>query len=394
MNRWHVFALTCIALTASESPAQWPRHTIDNTSRGADGVRLADINGDGFQDVVTGWEEGGVVRVYVHPGPAHVREPWPRQTVGKAPSPEDAFAVDLDDDGRLEVVSCHEGQKRSVIFHTQSNSGDWISQPIDSTVGASQWMYGFGMQIDGQHGLDLVVGSKGSRDGTIAWLESPRDPRQTAAWKRHDIGPAHWIMSLEPVDMDQDGDTDIVVTDRKGQHRGLYWLERLNLPAVRWKRHDIGLHDHEVMFVQLLASGSGPPMIWLATRNATLHCFQRIGDQWTQSTFDNPFGVRCGKAIAVARPTKAGPHDKNQLVIAHTSNTAASQVPHQRPGVAMTRATRTKDGWKLAPWVDVSGLEGTKFDRIEWIDLDSDGDLDLLTCEETDNLGVFWYEQP
>ena len=27
-------------------------------------------------------------------------------------------------------------------------------------------------------------------------------------------------------------------------------------------------------------------------------------------------------------------------------------------------------------------------------DIDGDGDLDLLTCEEVHDLGVFWYENP
>ena len=45
--------------------------------------------------------------------------------------------------------------------------------------------------------------------------------------------------------------------------------------------------------------------------------------------------------------------------------------------------------------MDISGtIEGVKFDRIETIDLDGDGDLDVLTCEERDNLGVIWYENP
>ena len=28
------------------------------------------------------------------------------------------------------------------------------------------------------------------------------------------------------------------------------------------------------------------------------------------------------------------------------------------------------------------------------LDIDADGDLDILTCEERDNLGVIWYENP
>ena len=43
---------------------------------------------------------------------------------------------------------------------------------------------------------------------------------------------------------------------------------------------------------------------------------------------------------------------------------------------------------------DIGGSEGSKFDLMEAIDLDADGDLDLLTCEEVSNLGVVWYENP
>ncbi|NRB28077.1 MAG: hypothetical protein HRU37_10410 [Roseibacillus sp.] len=43
---------------------------------------------------------------------------------------------------------------------------------------------------------------------------------------------------------------------------------------------------------------------------------------------------------------------------------------------------------------DIGGTEGAKFDLIELIDLDADGDLDVITCEEVANLGLFWYENP
>ena len=45
-------------------------------------------------------------------------------------------------------------------------------------------------------------------------------------------------------------------------------------------------------------------------------------------------------------------------------------------------------------WQSISGPEGIKFDRIELLDLDGDGDLDVITCEETAGLGVVWYENP
>ena len=33
-------------------------------------------------------------------------------------------------------------------------------------------------------------------------------------------------------------------------------------------------------------------------------------------------------------------------------------------------------------------------DLLEAVDLDGDGDLDLITCEEVADLGVIWYENP
>ena len=54
-----------------------------------------------------------------------------------------------------------------------------------------------------------------------------------------------------------------------------------------------------------------------------------------------------------------------------------------------------------ATWIDheISGPAGSKFDRIELIGLDGDGDLDVLTTEENDGpdslgMGVIWYENP
>jgi len=74
-----------VSLFASASPAQedaglswpkgeWQRHTIDDSSQGADGTRFADINGDGLFDITTPWEQGGEIRVYLHPGDRGLRE--------------------------------------------------------------------------------------------------------------------------------------------------------------------------------------------------------------------------------------------------------------------------------------------------------------------------------
>lgn len=112
-----VTVMAVLFLPRASADDLWKRHTIDESLQGADGVRLGDFNGDGLQDVVTGWEESGVVRLYLNPGPDKVTEPWPQATVGVGASPEDAIPFDVDGDGYVDVVSCHEGKLKQVLVH-------------------------------------------------------------------------------------------------------------------------------------------------------------------------------------------------------------------------------------------------------------------------------------
>ena len=53
-------------------------------------------------------------------------------------------------------------------------------------------MFALPMDVDGQNGIDLLVGSKG-KGATVSWLRSPADPRDAAAWTLHKITDAGWI---------------------------------------------------------------------------------------------------------------------------------------------------------------------------------------------------------
>src|SRR5262245_44472735 len=77
----------------------WIRHTIDDSSKGADGVKVGDLNHDGLPDFVTSWEQGGVVRIYLNPGPEKAKQKWKFVEIGKVESPEDSLPFDLNGDG-------------------------------------------------------------------------------------------------------------------------------------------------------------------------------------------------------------------------------------------------------------------------------------------------------
>ncbi|MFT5523960.1 MAG: hypothetical protein ACI9HK_001909, partial [Pirellulaceae bacterium] len=151
------FSLQVLLFTAPAA-AQWTRHTIDDSSRGADGIRLADFNGDGRQDMVTGWEEGGKVRLYLNPPSDKIKEPWPAVTVGNVASPEDAVAADIDGDGEIDVLSSCEGGNRSLYIHWAPErkkllqKDAWKTELLPVTAGTQSWMFALPMQIDGENG--------------------------------------------------------------------------------------------------------------------------------------------------------------------------------------------------------------------------------------------------
>lgn len=370
----------------AEHQGPWQRHTIDNSSKGADGVRLGDINGDGLMDIVTGWEEGGVVRLYLNPGPEKSKEKWPAVTVGQAKDVEDAVLVDLDNDGTLDVVSSCEGKTKIMYVHWGPkdrakllDEGAWQTEPIPVTIGKQMWMYCLPMQIDGERGMDLVTGSKG-KGAAVGWLESPEDPRDLNAWTYHKIRDAGWIMSLE-----QRGWSGVLVTDRKGPNRGFYSVAYFE---DRWHSFEIEMDKSEYMFASTVPGLEHQTVT--ATRDGVVKFFirdptVRVSPKITTLELPNPFGVKHGKAVAVGRV------DSNeQLDLVISFNT---QGEKDKPGVAWIKVDPDKDPKDWSAY-DISGTEGKKFDRIELIDLDGDGDLDVLTCEEAENLGVIWYENP
>ena len=83
------------SLVIGKTKKPWKLHTIDKSSQGADGVRLFDVNRDGLMDIATGWEEGGIIRAYLHPKRGQEKKIWPAVTVGEVKSPEDAVFIDI-----------------------------------------------------------------------------------------------------------------------------------------------------------------------------------------------------------------------------------------------------------------------------------------------------------
>jgi hypothetical protein len=344
-----------------------------------------------------------VVRVYVNPGPDEAKKPWPAVTVGRVRAAEDAVLVDLDGDGALDVVSCCEGSTRTVFVHwAPSKPGEYLDESAWSTEafpvakGKAMWMFALSMQVDGRDGIDLVVGAKGE-GATIGWLESPENPRDLAAWKFHPLREAGWIMSLQAHDMDGDGDLDILASDRKGNLRCVLWLENPGSKAAAagdaWPEHRLGGQDRQVMFLTRadLDQDGRLDVLCAASGGNPILCFRATGnpDQpWSTHEIPIPADCGTGKGVAVGDIDGDGASD----IVFSCENAVG-----EKSGIRWLRrpGERGSDPFD-SPWEDheISGPEGVKYDRLELLDLDGDGDLDVLCCEERANLGIIWYENP
>ncbi len=271
------------SITPLPTGAPWTRHTIDDRFRGADGVKLGDADADGLTDLVVGWEQSGVVVVYLNPGPAQTASRWPAVTVGRVADVEDAVFVDLDADGALDVVSCCEGGTQTMFIHWAPHDPDrssdpaaWQTAALPATANARKWMFCEPAQIDGVRGTDLVAGAKGER-GQIGFLAAPNNPRDLNAWTWRPLADAAWIMSIVPFDLDGDGDIDVVYTDRQSERRGAYWLENPGVGAsigALWRPHTIGTGGDEFMFCDVAdVDADGQPEVVVATdqRRAMLY---------------------------------------------------------------------------------------------------------------------------
>ena len=372
----------------------WKCRTIDDTSQGADGVRIADVNGDGLMDIATGWEEGGVVRAYLHPGKDKVRMKWPAVTVGRVRSAEDAVFADLDGDGSHDVISSCEGGTKTMFVHWAPKEAgsfldpkEWETEPIPATAKKQSWMYALPKSIDGKNGIDLIVSSKG-KNGSVGWLKSPKDARQVSDWKYHKLQDAGWIMSLISIDMDKDNKDDILISDRRGPKRGVYWLKYPGPEAAKdpekWKRHEIGGQDREIKFISHGDLDQDGQIDVIAIDQTSIIWFRSTESGWRENIIALPKGVGGGKSAVVFDVDSDG---RNDLVF----SCEGAKAP-----LSGTRWLSYKDSPFEKKWQshEIAGPKGIKYDRLVPYDVDDDGDLDLLCCEERDQLGVFWYQNP
>ena len=385
--------------TSHISSQGWNQHTIDNSSSGADGVKLGDLNGDGLTDIVTGWEEGGITKLYLNPGNDKIKNEWPGVIVGQTKNVEDAVFADMNNDGTLDIVSCTENHSEKILVHFSPqkdflNPKNWHQLVLPASDSVMMWMFAEPFQVDGKNGVDLIAAGK-NKNGKLGWFEAPPDAHDLNTWIWHPISSMGWVMSILLKDMDRDDDIDIIVTDRRSELQGCRWLENPGVGELQkkaWTNHFIGSKGLEVMFMTMVdLDGDGMEEAVVAERTTeTIRIYKKTdhsGLNWQEQIIQVPNTTGRCKSVEVGDMNSDGVQD---LVL--STNTYGEN----KAGITWL------DGNKMAHYTSedfqpISGVHNAKYDKVLLLDIDEDGDLDVLICEEnygekSEGLGVIWYE--
>lgn len=226
----------------------WVKHVVSDKSYGH-GIGAGDVNKDGRTDILTprGWLEApadprAAGNWTYHPAWESANPPvTPRDTPG-APAPaagtppriaELGFihVLDVNGDGRNDVITAA-GHDYGVFWFEQGPDEKWTKRVIDSA-----WSQGHAstlIDINGDGRLDFVTGKRfmahnGSDPGEkeplgVYWyeyraIETPAGAPRQVEWIRHLIdysGRMGGGMQLPVVDLDGDGDLDLVCAGKSG----------------------------------------------------------------------------------------------------------------------------------------------------------------------------------
>ncbi len=179
-----------------------------------------DVDSDGDIDIVSvGWGQKKVAW-FENPGPG-VEGLWKERVIDSGQPVEFAFLVDLDNDGKQdEVLPQYGGAEGYTAWYEPTGKGakvEWKRVIVsDSTHG-----HGIGAGDVNGDGRNDVLTKEG-------WLEAPPDPR-SPDWKFHpDYSIEDHVGFLYVFDVDGDGVNDIVTP--YAHSYGVYWLRQTQTP--------------------------------------------------------------------------------------------------------------------------------------------------------------------
>lgn len=205
---------------------QWQRLKLGDNSPSDVGAAVLDVDRDGWPDLVTGgaW--------YRNPGPPRSM-PFERIVFDpELPGVHDVVVADLDRDGRLDVLTMADKNNLRWYRIAADPRQPWTRHDIGPAVHA-----GIGVgDLDGDGDLDVVrsnVWFENADGQGTRWVQHPNIPFGNPN------KPFPLATHCQVLDLDRDGDNDLVMTENEIRGGRIGWLENSDGKGGAWRLHPL-----------------------------------------------------------------------------------------------------------------------------------------------------------
>jgi hypothetical protein len=207
-------------------------HTVDGNFDGAWSVYSADVNGDGYLDVLGAAFQADDITWWENVGGSGTS--WTEHIVdGDFDGPRSVYSADVNDDGYLDVLGAARYANDIIWWENVGGSGtSWTEHTVDGDFNGAWSVYSADVNGDGY--LDILGAAQFADD--ITWWEN-LDGSGTS-WTEHTVdGNFNGARSVFSADVNGDGYMDVLGAAWAADD--ITWWENVGGSGTSWTEHTV-----------------------------------------------------------------------------------------------------------------------------------------------------------